>query len=235
MNELRLNKYLSDIGYCSRREADRLMAAGRVKVDGHTAGLGCKVTGSESIEVDSRPVNIISEKVVLACYKEKGIVCSTVDQGDKKNNIVDAIDYPVRVYPIGRLDKDSEGLILLTNDGSLVNPILKGANAHEKEYEVEVDRSISDEIIKKMEAGGLELLEGRKSRPCRVKRTGERSFNVILTEGMNRQIRRMCEYFGLNVVSLKRIRVMDITLGGLKPGQYRELSEAEIEALRGNG
>ena len=228
MDEVRLNKYLSEAGVCSRREADRLIEAGRVTVDGQTAKLGCKVTGRELIKVDSRPVDIEPGKVLLAYYKERGIVCSTVDQGREHNNIIDRINYPVRIFPIGRLDKESEGLILLTNDGSLVNTLLKGEGAHEKEYEVEVDRRVPEEVIAKMEAGGLELIEGRLSRPCRISRRGEKSFNVVLTEGMNRQIRRMCEYFGLNVLSLKRIRFMDITLEGLGPGEYREIRDSWI-------
>ncbi|MBO6137146.1 MAG: pseudouridine synthase [Lachnospiraceae bacterium] len=223
MDEVRLNKYLSDAGVCSRREADRLIEAGRVTIDGHKAVLGCKVTGRELITVDSRPVDVNNHKVLLAYYKERGVVCSTVDQAGEHNNIVDRIGYPLRIYPIGRLDKDSEGLILLTNDGSFVNSLLKGEGGHEKEYEVEVDAPVTDEVIGKMERGGLELIEGRRSRPCSIKRTGSRSFNIVLTEGMNRQIRRMCASFGLNVLRLKRIRIMDITLEGLKPGQYREL------------
>ncbi|MBQ9504555.1 MAG: pseudouridine synthase [Lachnospiraceae bacterium] len=227
MDEVRLNKYLSDAGYCSRREADRLIGAGRVTIDGHRAELGCKVTGRELIEVDSRPVDIKNNKVLLAYYKERGIVCSTVDQGGEHNSITERINYPLRIYPVGRLDKDSEGLILMTNDGSLVNKILKGAGGHEKEYEVVVDAPLTDEAIAAMEAGGLELVEGRLSRPCVVTRTGERSFRVILTEGMNRQIRRMCQAFGLEVLSLKRIRFMDIELDGLKPGEYREIDISE--------
>ncbi len=227
MDEVRLNKYLSDAGYCSRREADRLIGAGRVTIDGHRAELGCKVTGRELIEVDSRPVDIKNKKVLLAYYKERGIVCSTVDQGGEHNSITERINYPLRIYPVGRLDKDSEGLILMTNDGSLVNKILKGDGGHEKEYEVVVDAPLTDEAIAAMEAGGLELVEGRLSRPCVVTRTGDRSFNVILTEGMNRQIRRMCQAFGLEVLSLKRIRFMDIGLEGLKPGEYREIDISE--------
>ena len=227
MGEVRLNRYLSDAGFCSRREADRLIGGGRVTVDGHRAELGCKVTGRELIEVDSRPVDIVKDKVLLAYYKERGIVCSTVDQAGEHNNIIDRINYPLRIYPVGRLDKDSEGLILLTNDGSLVNRLLKGAEGHEKEYEVKVDLPLEKEVLEAMEAGGLELVEGRKSRPCSIRLTGERSFNVILTEGMNRQIRRMCAFFGLRVLSLKRIRFMDISLGELKPGEYKELDIRE--------
>ena len=227
MDEVRLNRYLSDAGICSRREADRLIGDGRVTVNGQRAELGCKVTGRELIEVDSRPVDVRKDKVLLAYYKERGIVCSTVDQGGEHNNIIDRIGYPVRIFPIGRLDKDSEGLILLTNDGSLVNKILKGEGGHEKEYEVKVDLPLSEEAEAAMEAGGLELVEGRRSRPCRISRTGDKSFNIILTEGMNRQIRRMCEVFGLKVLLLKRIRFMDITLGELKPGEYKELDIEE--------
>lgn len=229
MDEIRLNKYLSDVGVCSRREADRLMEDKRITVDGHIAKPGCKVTGRELIEVDSRPIDITRKKVVLAYYKEKGVVCSSVDQGREHNNIIDRINYPMRIFPVGRLDKDSEGLILLTNDGALVNKVLKGADGHEKEYEVKVDGVLAGEVIGKMERGGLELIPGRKSRPCRIRQNQDNSFNIILTEGMNRQIRRMCEMFGLKVISLKRVRFMSVTLEHLKPGEYRELEGEELK------
>ncbi len=232
---IRLNKFLSDAGVCSRRQGDSLIAAGRVKVDGRTALLGEKITGRENVEVDSCPVCIDDEKVVLACYKERGVVCSTVDQGRCRNNIVDRIGYHKRVFPIGRLDKDTEGLILLTNDGALVNLLLKGKHGREKEYEVKTDRRVTDEDLLLMEKGGLELIPGRRTAPCRIKRTSGNSFDIIICEGMNRQIRRLCAHFGYEVEFLKRIRFDCITLGDLRPGEYRELDKEEIAGLKADG
>ena len=163
--------------------------------------------------------------------KKRGIVTSSVDQGKEKNNIIDAINYPERIFPIGRLDKESEGLILLTNDGSLVNRLLKGAGGHEKEYEVSLDKEISDSDIFLMAKGGIELVPGRINRPCRIRKTGPCNINIILTEGINREIRRMAEYYGYRVMKLKRIRFISVTLDGLKPGEYRELKDREIESL----
>lgn len=222
---MRLNKYLSDVGVCSRREADRLTEAGKIMIDGHKALLGEKVCGEEEILVNGKPVKDKDEKVVLAYYKPVGIVCSTKNQGKEKNNIVDAVHYPVRVYPAGRLDKDSEGLIFLTNDGEMVNKIMRAGNYHEKEYVVTVNRPVTDDFLKKM-GGGVRIPAGM-TRPCKIEKTGEREFRIILTQGMNRQIRYMCEAFQYQVVTLKRIRIMNVTLGNLKEGEYRKVTEAE--------
>ena len=232
---IRINKYLSASGVCSRREADRYLSAGRITVDGKIASPGDKVTGCEKICLDGNEIKSTPDSVklvILAFYKETGTVTSTVDQGKAHNNIVDAVGYPERVYPIGRLDKDSEGLILLTNDGSMVNGLLRARYGHEKEYEVTVDKPIPDDVLEKMMKGGLQLLPDRQSLPCRIRRTGSNTFSCILTEGMNREIRRMTEYFGYTVIKLKRIRFMTITLDGLKPGKYRILSDEEVKELR---
>lgn len=230
---IRLNKYLSDCGICSRREADRLMAAGAVTVDGSTVLPGAKINGGEEILCNGRRVCGPSEKVVLAYNKPVGIVCTTKDQGHAANNIIDAVGFAERVYPVGRLDKDSSGLILLTNDGELMDRVLRSRNGHEKEYEVTVDRPVKDEILKAISAGGIQLDEDRASKPCTIKRTGSDSFNIILTEGMNREIRRLCEWFDYKVVTLRRIRFMNIRLDGLAEGKYRRLSDKETEGLGG--
>ena len=238
MNEaVRLNKYLSAVGVCSRREADRFIDEGRILFNGRLPEKGQKVTDDDEILIDNKSIRKESRKVVLAYNKERGIICSTKDQGQKGENIVDRVNYPIRVYPIGRLDKDSEGLILLTNDGELVNGLLKSRYGHEKEYEVVCDKEISDADLKAMSKGGLALIEGDKrvSKPCTIRRMGAKSFNCILTEGMNRQIRRMCAHFGYEVQSLKRIRFMNIMLDGLKKGEWRELSAKEIEGLKVDG
>ncbi len=228
--ELRLNKYLSSLGICSRREADRLIEAGRITVDGRKAVMGMLAGPANTILIDGKRVGSSKpERVVIAYNKPAGIVCTTCND---KNNIVDAIDYPVRIYPVGRLDKESTGLILLTNDGSLVNRILKGSNMHEKEYEVRVDKAFDDEFISRMEKG-VPILD-TVTRPCRLIRTGSRSFRIILTQGLNRQIRRMCEYFGYRVVKLNRVRIINIELKDLKQGSYRELDEKELGELLQN-
>lgn len=232
--KIRINKYLSASGVMSRREADRFILSGKILVDGMTAEPGMKVDGSEEIVIDGKPLERDPEsvrRIVIAYYKKRGIVTSTVDQGREKNNIIDALNYPERVFPIGRLDKESEGLILLTNDGSLVNRLLKGEGRHEKEYKVSLDKEVSDSDIALMAKGGIELIPGRKSRSCKISKTGPCSINVILTEGMNREIRRMAEYYGYRVMKLKRIRFINVTLDGLKPGEYRELTDSEIESL----
>ncbi len=232
MEEIRLNKYLSGIGFCSRREADRLMEEGRVSVDGETAAPGRKVYGTERILIDEKEIAVSEKKVVLALNKPAGIICSTKDQGREHNNIVDFVGYPLRLFPIGRLDKPSTGIILLTNDGSLVNGLLKGARGHEKEYEVTVAEELKDEVLSAMARGGLPLEEHRVTRPCKVRRLSKRRFSCILTEGMNRQIRRMCEYFGLTVTKLNRVRFMFLTLNGLEEGEYRILTPREIARLK---
>ncbi|MCR5627850.1 MAG: pseudouridine synthase [Lachnospiraceae bacterium] len=230
---VRLNKYIAQCGVTSRRGADALIEEGRVTVDGVRAQKGQMVTGNEEILLDSRPIYVEERKVVLACYKERGVVTSSVSQAEGERNIIDEISYKSRIFPIGRLDKDSEGLILLTNDGELVNTLLKGEGGHEKEYEVITDKFLKDEDLKKIAAGGLKLIEDseRLSRPCRITRTGDKSLKIILTEGINRQIRRSLELFGYKVIKLKRIRFLFVTLGRMKPGEVRELDEEKISDL----
>ncbi len=227
--KVRLNKYLSEAGVCSRRQADRLLEEGRILVDGQPALMGQKVSPGQEILVDGRRVGGKKEPVVLAVNKPKGIVCTTDDKREK-DNIVRFIDYPERVYPVGRLDKDSEGLILMTNDGQLMNEILKARNYHEKEYVVTVDRPVTMDFLKKM-SGGVEILD-TVTRPCKVKKTGARTFHITLTQGLNRQIRRMCEALDYRVRDLTRIRVMNIRLGSLAPGSYREVTGEELQELR---
>ena len=207
-NGKRLNNFIADSGYCSRREADRLIEEGRVTVDG------------KALSGDG-------EKVYLLLYKPRGIVC-TADPREPMN-VVDYVGYPIRVFPVGRLDKDSEGLLLLTSDGEIVNRILRAAGGHEKEYEVTIDRPVTRAFVEKMMAG-VPILD-TVTLPCRVRKTGERSFNIILVQGLNRQIRRMCEALGCNVTHLRRVRLMDLKLGGMRPGEWRELTEAEVRAL----
>lgn len=226
---MRLNKYLSDAGYCSRREADRLIAEGKVSVDGETARMGMQVDDGQLIEVEGKAVSRGSELVLIALNKPRGIVCTT-DRKREKNNIIDFMKYPVRIYPVGRLDKDSEGLILLTNDGSLVNHILKARTYHEKEYVVTVDKKLTPEFLKDM-AGGVKL-EETVTRPCKVKRIKDDTFSIILTQGLNRQIRRMCAALGYKVVRLKRVRIMNILLGDLKTGSWRHVTAEEIDQLK---
>ena len=228
---VRLNKYLSDAGVCSRREADRLAESGRITVDGLPALPGTRVRPGQLVCVDGKAVSSRPEKVVIALYKPRGIVCTT-DRVREKDNIVDFMKYPERIYPVGRLDKDSEGLILLTNDGSLVNHILKGSMYHEKEYIVTVDRPVTQSFLTGMRQGVLLKELGRTTRPCRVRKIDDHRFDIILTEGMNRQIRRMCSAFGYEVTSLKRIRIMNILLGDLAVGESRELTQDEIRGIK---
>lgn len=226
--QIRINKYLSDAGFCSRREADRLAEAGRITVDGHMAKAGDKVVPGSVVCVDGVQVNRIDEKVLLLFYKPRGIVCSTKQQRDEIT-VTDYLKYPLRIYPVGRLDKESEGLLLLTNEGGLVNKIMRAGNHHEKEYLVTVDKAVDDSFIRGM-SGGVPILD-TVTRPCFIERTGKHTFRVILTQGLNRQIRRMCEYFGYHVVSLKRVRIMNLKLSGLKPGEYREIADEEWKEL----
>lgn len=230
MEKIRLNKYLSAQGICSRREADRYIEEGKVSINGHTASMGEKVDGTEDIYFDGRKVNGNEEKkILLAMNKPAGIVCSSKE----KDNIIDYLNYPQRVYPVGRLDKESTGLILLTNDGELMNSVLKARNHHEKEYEVRVQSRITADFLRGMSQGvWLEEL-GQKTRPCKIKKIDAYTFRIILTQGLNRQIRRMCAYFGYRVVTLKRIRIMNIELGDLKEGEWREVKGHELKTLRG--
>lgn len=223
----RLNKFVADSGYCSRREADRLIAEGRVQVDGRPGELGDRVLPGMRVTVDGQSLSGRGEKVYIALNKPAGIVCTTDPR--EPMNVVDYLDYPIRIFPVGRLDKDSEGLLLMTSDGEIINRILRSAGGHEKEYEVEIDRPVTKEFVEKMSAG-VPILD-TVTLPCRVRRTGEKSFNIILVQGLNRQIRRMCEALGCNVVRLRRIRIMNVRLGAMRPGQWRELSEEELSGL----
>lgn len=224
----RLNKFVADSGYCSRREADRLIAEGRVQVDGRPGALGDRVLPGKRVTVDGQSLSGRGEKVYIALNKPAGIVCTTDPR--EPMNVVDYLDYPIRIFPVGRLDKDSEGLLLMTSDGEIINRILRAAGGHEKEYEVEIDRPVTKEFVEKMSAG-VPILD-TVTLPCRVRRTGEKSF-IILVQGLNRQIRRMCEALGCNVVRLRRIRIMNVRLGAMRPGQWRELSEEELSGLMG--
>lgn len=235
MEEMRLNKYLSAQGICSRREADRLIEAGKVTVDGRPAGMGEKVTGKETIFCDGKPVETAGSRkvkpVLLAVNKPRGVVCTTSDK-DRAMNVVDLIHYPVRVYPVGRLDKDSEGLLLMTNQGDLANEIMHAGNLHEKEYLVTVDQPFNAAFVKRMQEG-VELKElGVTTRPCKVEATGKKSFRIILTQGLNRQIRRMCQELGYRVITLKRVRIMNIHLGRLNTGDFRNVTPQELEELQ---
>ena len=226
---IRLNKFLSDAGVCSRRSADKAIEEGRVLVNGEVPLMGQKISSSEVL-FDGKPVSNANKKPVLIAYnKPVGIVCTA--EKKEKNNIVDHIGYPERIYPIGRLDKDSNGLILLTNQGDLVNKIMRAVNAHEKEYIVSVDKEIDKDFIKKMSDGVyLDELEVT-TRKCKVKKLSKYEFNIILTQGLNRQIRRMCQMLGYKVKTLKRVRIMNIELGDLKVDTYRDVTPNEITTL----
>ncbi len=224
---VRLNKYMSDAGFCSRREADRLIQSGRVKIDGKPASVGQKVLPGQKVECDGKVLSKNEKMILIAFNKPEGIECTT-DKGNP-DNIIDFIRYPERIYPVGRLDKNSTGLILLTNTGELVNAINKSSNHHEKEYVVEVNKPVTRAFLEGM-SGGVRL-EERTTRKCTVTAAGKTRFNIILTEGLNRQIRRMCETFGYKVVSLKRIRIMNIRLGNLPEGHYRKIDGSELKEL----
>lgn len=224
---VRLNKYLSEAGVCSRREADRLIETGKVTVDGVTAQMGMRVTAGQIVKVGKKTVSKQDEMIVLAVNKPKGIVC-TEDQRER-DSIVRFLNYPVRVTYAGRLDKDSRGLLLMTNNGDIINQMMRAANRHEKEYKVTVDKEITEQFIKKM-SEGVPILD-TVTRPCTVKKIGKYTFSIILTQGLNRQIRRMCAAFGYEVKDLVRIRIMNIRLGSLKEGAYRKLTDEELEEL----
>lgn len=231
MEKIRINKYLSEIGYCSRRNADELVTAGRVSVNGEIATNGMKVNDEDEISVSGKPVTQKKADVpvkVLAFNKPKGVVCSTNGQGSVA--IDEYLKLPYRVFYVGRLDKDSEGLLLLTNDGELANEISKARNFHEKEYVVTIDGPVTDSLLDRLR-GGIALEEG-VTRPCKAWKTGEKSFHIVLTQGLNRQIRRMCGICNVRVTRLRRIRIMNVKLGDLEQGKIRELSEREVEELR---
>lgn len=245
MEPVRLNKYLSEAGVCSRRQADAMIEAGRILVNGKPAHTGMKVTPDMMIQVDGQPVGQKARPVLLAVNKPRGIVCTTAEK--EKDNIVQFLDYPVRIYPVGRLDKDSEGLILMTNQGDLVNRILRGSNQHEKEYIVHVNKPLTQAFLRAMREGvpipdtnkvrrsGSYMMEEDApvvlTRPCQVDPLGKMVFRIVLTQGLNRQIRRMCEYLDYRVTELKRVRVLNIRLGSLETGKYREIAGAEYEKL----
>lgn len=230
--EERLNKYLADCGICSRREADRMIEAGRVIVNGVPAQMGMRISEMDDITVDGRPLDKKDRKVVLAYYKPVGVTSTEKDKYAEKT-IRDAIDYPIRVTYAGRLDKDSEGLLLLTNDGDLINGLMRAANYHEKEYLVRVNKPITDTFLQKM-AEGVFLKElNVQTRPCQVEKEGKFVFRIVLTQGLNRQIRRMCRALGFDAQGIKRVRVANITIGKLKPGNYRLLTAEELDELYG--
>lgn len=231
--QTRLNKYLAQCGVCSRREADKLIEQGKVLVNGIPGTTGQQVSVSDRIHVNGKLLQGVESKKVLAFYKPVGVTCTEKDRHAEKI-ITDMINYPVRVTYAGRLDKDSEGLILLTNDGDLIDAMMRGANRHEKEYQVRVNKEITEDFLTKMRAGiYLKDLEVT-TRPCDVEQTGKFTFKIILTQGLNRQIRRMCQACGYQVKTLKRVRVMNILLGDLKPGEYREIGGAELKQLYGD-
>ncbi len=223
----RLNKFLSESGFCSRRAADKLIEEGRVMVNGKKPELGLKVSNQDLVKVDGKPIKITDAPIYIAFNKPTGITCTTEQQIE--GNIIDYINYPKRIFPIGRLDKPSEGLIFLTNDGDIVNKILRARNNHEKEYLVSVDKPITADFIKKM-SNGIPILE-TTTRKCFVKKEGQFIFRIILTQGLNRQIRRMCDYLGFEVLALKRVRIMNINLDGIELGQWRYLSESEMRSI----
>ena len=229
---MRLNHYISSCGICSRREADKLISTGRVKVNGNVPSPGLSVDDGDIVTVDGKEIQLQNKKIVLAYYKPVGVVCTQKDEHALRT-LSSEIKYPVRVTYAGRLDKDSEGLLLLTNDGDLINAMMKGSNRHEKEYEVVVDKKITGDFLNKM-AGGVYLKDlDKTTRGCNITKTGPSSFKIILTQGLNRQIRRMCDTLGFKVLSLKRIRVMTVKLSdyNLKPGKFVELSKDEMDKL----
>ena len=237
--EIRINKYLSSVGYCSRRAADALAEAGRITVDGAVAGPGTKVSGGEVIAVDGKIIGQASDtgkvkRVVLAVNKPRGIVCSASDN-DHAPIITEMVDYPERLFTIGRLDKESEGLILMTNDGELANRVTRTANGHEKEYIVKVDRLIREEDLDKMRRGMFLEELNRSTLPCEIRRLADDTFSIILKQGLNRQIRRMCADCGYQVQELKRIRIMNVLLGHLKPGCWKKIDPAWLNGSVKNG
>ncbi|KGE87120.1 MULTISPECIES: 23S rRNA pseudouridine(2604) synthase RluF [Phaeodactylibacter] len=223
-----LNKFISSTGICSRREADRMIEAGRVQLNGTTARKGNRVNPGDEVLLDGAPLKAKPKAVYLALHKPPGITCTT-DRKDK-SNIIDFLNYPERIFHIGRLDKASTGLIFLTNDGDIVNEILREQNEHEKEYIVTVNKPINASFVRRM-SEGIPIL-GTVTKKCQVEKIGRQAFRIVLTQGLNRQIRRMCDYLGYDVVTLKRVRIMNVHLGGLKPGQWRYLTDEELKELR---
>lgn len=227
---MRINKFLSECGVCSRREADQLIDSGSVQVNGKAAEFGMQVEDTDEVCVNGKRVMPLEKKTYLIFNKPRGIIC-TADKREE-NNLIDYINYGKRITYAGRLDKDSEGLILMTDDGDLIDALMTAKNGHEKEYVVEVAQNLSDKNIDELSAGVYLKEIDRQTKPCRVTRSGKNEFHIILTQGINRQIRRMCKNIGLRVVSLRRIRIENINLGGLKSGSYRELTDIELKELR---
>lgn len=227
---MRLNKYLASCGVCSRRDADKLIEKGVVLVNGEAAGAGMKVSETDTVTVRGKTLRAPQDKVVLAYYKPKGVVCTERD-AHADRIVTKEIDYPRRVTYAGRLDKDSEGLLLLTDDGALIDAMMRGKHEHEKEYIVKSDRKWEETSIANMRAGVYLEELSQTTRPCRIEQIGDKTLKMTLTQGLNRQIRRMCKTQGYQVTSLKRTRVMNIELGDMKPGEYRELSDTEKAAL----
>ena len=227
---VRLNKYLAECGVCSRRDGDKLIASGKVTVDGRTAVMGERVTGMETIAVQGKILSGRNQKIVLAYYKPVGVTCTERDKYAEKT-VTEEIGYPVRVTYAGRLDKDSEGLLLLSNDGELIRRMMKASEKHEKEYRVRTKQTLTEEFLQKM-SGGVYLKElDVTTRPCTVEQIDRNTFRIVLTQGLNRQIRRMCRELGFEVTALKRVRVLSVTLDGLAPGEYRELDREELQKL----
>lgn len=224
---VRLNKYLSEAGVASRREADKLIEEGRVTVDGKKAAPGTKVEPGQVVRVGKKVVRRQDEMIILAVNKPRGIVCT--EERRERDSIIRFLNYPVRITYVGRLDKDSEGLLLMTNNGDIINKMMRAGNRHEKEYKVTVDKPVTEEFLKKM-AAGVPILD-TVTRPCKIEKTGKYKFKIILTQGLNRQIRRMCEALGYEVKELCRTRIMNIQLGNLKTGQYRKLTDQELNGL----
>jgi 23S rRNA pseudouridine2604 synthase len=224
---VRLNKYISETGLCSRREADKWIEAGRVTLNGQPAALGSQVAAGDEVRVDGGSIGVKRQQVYIALNKPVGIICTT--EAHIEDNIIDHVGYPERIFPVGRLDRDSEGLILLTNNGDIVNEILRSENNHEKEYLVTVDRPITD-LSLRMLADGVKIM-GELTKPSKVARLNAQSFRIILTQGLNRQIRRMCSALGYKAQRLQRVRIMNIHLGNLQPGQWRHLTPGELKDL----
>ena len=224
---VRLNKYISESGFCSRREADKLIESGVVTIDGIKATMGTKVSKGQIVKVNGKLISKEEDLVYIVLNKPVGITCTT--EHKVKGNIVDSVNHKKRIFPIGRLDKDSQGLILMTNDGDIVNKILRAGNNHEKEYIVTVNKPINEEFVRRM-SNGIKIL-GQVTKKCYVKKEGNNTFRIILTQGLNRQIRRMCEALGYEVVKLKRIRIMNINLGELRMGEWRDLTYKELKGL----
>lgn len=224
---MRLNKYISETGLCSRREADKWIEAGRVTLNGQPAALGSQVAAGDEVRVDGDSVGVKKQQVYIALNKPVGIVCTT--EAHIEDNIIDHVGFPERIFPVGRLDRDSEGLILLTNNGDIVNEILRSENNHEKEYLVTVDRHITD-LSLRMLADGVKIM-GELTKPSKVARLNAQSFRIILTQGLNRQVRRMCSALGYKAQRLQRVRIMNIHLGNLQPGQWRHLTPGELKDL----